>query len=293
MSSIHTYNTVSLRSGVNISYIEAGSPSSPTILLLHGFPSSANQYRNLITLLAPVYHVIAPDLPSYGQTTTPADFVFTFSNITDEVASFLLVLKITSYAAYIFDYGAPIAFRLALQDPKPIKAIISQSGNAYLEGLGHPFWDPIEALWNSKNGSAEREAVRSAYLNQAATKWQYTKGVPESDLHRIDPVAYTYDFLQGLATKEKQDVQLDLLYDYRTNLPLYPEFQKYLRESKVPLLAIWGRGDPIFVPPGAEAYKRDAYKPVVKLVDAGHFALETKVEEIGEEIRKFLKGVSY
>ncbi len=287
------YRNVSLSSGVNVSYIEAGSSSSPTILLLHGFPSSSNQYRNLITLLAPLYHVIAPDLPGYGQTTVPADFVFTFANLTTVIAAFLLALNITSYAAYIFDFGAAVALRLALQDPHPIKAIISQNGNAYLEGLGHPFWDPVEALWNSKNGSTEREAIRTAYLNLPATKSQYTVGVAPSDLDKIDPAAYNYDYLQQLGTTAKQDVQLDLLYDYRTNLPLYPEFQKYFRKSQVPLLAVWGKGDFIFVPAGAEAFKRDLPNAEIKFVEAGHFALEPKLEQIGGDIKKFLKEIKY
>ena len=293
MSPSVTYSNIDLPSGVNVSYVSAGSPDSPTVLLLHGFPSSSNQYRNLIPLLAYTYHVIAPDLPGYGQTTNPADFVFTFENLTNVIAAFLSALQITSYAVYIFDYGAPVAIRLALRDPKPIKAIITQNGNAYIEGFGQPFWDPIEGIWNSSNSAAARENVRNLYLNLEGTKFQYTQGFPTSDLPLVNPVAYTYDYLQHLSTKEKQDVQLDLLYDYRTNLPLYPDFQKYLRESKVPVLAVWGKGDPIFVPPGAEAFKRDAYNPVVKFVDAGHFALETKVKEIAEDILEFLKGIKF
>ncbi len=287
------YQNVSLSSGVDVTYIEAGSPNHPTVLLLHGFPSSSNQYRNLITLLAPFYHVIAPDLPSYGQTTVPADFVYTFANITTVIAAFLLALKITSYAVYLFDYGAAVGLRLALENPNSIKAIVSQSGNAYVEGLSPTFWPIVEALWNSTNGTTQREAVRTAYLNQPITEFQYTHGVLQKDLDRIDPVAYTYDYLQNLGTYEKQNTQLDLLYDYRTNVPLYPKFQEYFRKSQVPLLAIWGKGDPIFIPAGAEAFKRDLPNAEVKLIDAGHFALEPKLFEIGNEMLKFLKRVGY
>ena len=198
-----TYNNVPLPSGVNVSYASAGSTSSPTILLLHGFPSSSNQYRNLIPLLASTYHIIAPDFPSYGQTTVPADFAYTFENLTKVIAAFLLASKITSYAVYIFDYGAPVAFRLALQDPKPIKAIITQNGNAYLEGLGHPFWTPIEGIWNSSNSEAARENVRKLYLGLEGTKYQYTQGFPEADLPLVNPVAYYYDYLQNRETLKR------------------------------------------------------------------------------------------
>ena len=288
-----TYNTVSLQNNVTIAYISAGAPGLPTILLLHGFPSSSNQYRNLIPLLSHKYHVIAPDLPSYGSTTTPLDYQFSFSNLTNTIVEFLEILTITCYAVYTFDYGAPTAFRLALQNPASIKAIISQNGNAYVEGLGHPFWDPIEALWASDNAAADRENIRKNVFTLATTKFQYTAGFPENDLPLIDPVAYTYDYLQNLQTPEKQEAQLDLLYDYRTNIELYPDFQAYLRKSQVPLLAIWGKGDPVFIPAGAEAFKRDLKEAVVKFVDAGHFALETKVGEIAKEILEWLNGIGY
>ena len=205
-------------------------------------------------------------------------------------ASFLLALNVSSYAIYIFDYGAPVGFRLALENPNAITAIITQNGNAYLEGFGHPFWTPVEALWNSSNAPPERETIRSALLSSVqGTKFQYVTGVPDYDLKLINPVAWSYDYHQNVEGKENQDRQLDLLYEYRTNLPLYPQFQTYLRESKVPVLAVWGKGDPIFVPEGAEAFKRDAHDPVVKLLDTGHFALETKREEIAGEILGFLK----
>ena len=184
-------------------------------------------------------------------------------------------------------------FRLALRKPESVTAIVSQNGNAYVEGLGHPFWDIIEALWTPNATAAQRETVRDAYLNLAATKWQYTHGVPEKDLPRVDPAAWTLDYLENEGTKEKQDIQLDLFKSYGTNVEIYPQFQEYLRKSQVPLLAIWGKGDPIFVPPGAEAFKRDLPDAIVKFVDAGHFALETKVDEIAAELLEFLKKIKY
>ena len=286
-----TYNNVSLTAGENISYIEAGSHTHPTLLLLHGFPSSTSQFRNLIPLLSDTYHVIAPDLPGFGTTTVPSNYTFTFDNLTTTIGAFLKALEISSYAVYIFDYGAPIALRLALKDPKPIKAIISQNGNAYDEGFGHPFWDPIEALW-ANNSSENRETLRTGVLNLAVTQYQYTAGVPEKDLPLIDPVTYNYDYLKNLRTPEQQEIQLALFYDYRTNKQLYPTFQKYFRESQVPLLAVWGKGDPAFIYPGAEAFKRDLPKAKVVLLDGGHFLLETKVREVADEVKGFLKGVS-
>ncbi|KAG8526658.1 uncharacterized protein KY384_008087 [Bacidia gigantensis] len=295
MSQVSTYNTLALSSGINVSYIEAGSPHNPTLLLLHGLPSSSNQFRNLIPLLAASYHILAPDLPSYGLTTVPADFVYTFENLTKVTGSFLEALKITSYAVYIFDYGAPVGFRLATASPtsSPVKAIISQNGNAYDSGFGHPFWTPVEALWNSSNALPEREYLRNNFFTLESCRYQYEVGVPASDLKLINPAAWTYDFEQNIQGKENQDRQLDILYDYRTNKALYPAWQKYLRESQVPLLAIWGKNDPCFIYPGAEAFKKDLPHAKVELLDAGHFALETKVGVIAEEALKFLKGVKF
>lgn len=287
-----TYNNITLPASSNttISYIAAGAPTLPTLLLLHGFPSSSNQFRNLIPLLSSSYHIIAPDLPGYGLTTVPSDYTYTFGNLALTIGAFLIALHITSYAVYIFDYGAPVAFRLAVKNPHSIKAIISQNGNAYVEGLGHPFWDPVEALWEN-NTTATRETLRQGILSLEATKYQYTEGVPTADLPLIDPVTYNYDYLQNLQTPEKQDIQLALLYDYRTNVAVYPEWQRYLRESQVPLLAVWGKGDPAFIPAGAEAFKRDLPKAEVHLLDGGHFLLETKVEEVAALVLKFLNGV--
>ena len=287
-----TYNNLTLASNTSISYISAGSPPLPHLRLLHGFPSSSNQFRNLIPLLASTYHIIAPDLPGFGLTTYPADYAFTFDNLAHTISAFLTALNITTYAIYIFDYGAPVGLRLALANPSSIKAIISQNGNAYVEGFGHPFWDPIEALWADPSPE-NYETVRNGVLTLEATAYQYTAGVPSQDLPLVNPAAYTYDYLKNVQTPADQDRQLALFYDYRNNVPKYPAFQAYFRESQVPLLAVWGKGDPAFVPAGAEAFKRDLPKAEVKFVDAGHFALETKVEDIAEETLRFLKSVGH
>ena len=287
-----TYSNIGLSDGTNISYVEAGSPSNPTFLLLHGFPSSNNQFRNLIPLLAPFYHVIAPDLPGFGLTTSPKDYAFTFANFALSIQAFLDALDVKTYAVYIFDYGAPTALRIALKKPHSVKAIVSQNGNAYVEGFGHPFWDPIEALWKD-NSPHNRDFLRDNYLTLAGTKSQYTIGFPASDLPLVDPVTYNYDYLQNLEGKENQERQLDIFYDYRTNLDVYPKIQEYFRETQVPLLAVWGKGDPIFVPPGAKAFKKDLPHAKVELIDAGHFALETKAEEIAKKILHFFKEIHF
>ena len=291
MSHPPTCHNIALSSGANVAYVSTGTPDLPTLVLLHGFPSSSNQYRNLIPLLSSKYYIIAPDLPGFGLTTVPSSYVFTFENFAKSIGEFLEELRITSYAVYIFDYGAPLALRMAIEQPQSVKAIISQNGNAYVEGLGMEFWRPIEALWASENAPENREIIRQNILTLETTKFQYTAGVPEKHLPLINPAAYTYDYLMNLQTRGKKDIQLDLLYDYRTNVGLYPEFQAYLRKSQVPLLAVWGKGDPAFVPAGAEAFERDLTHAIVKFVDAGHFALETKLEEIAAEVWKFLEEV--
>ena len=287
-----TYHNVTVSDGTNVAYTEAGSPSLPFLLLLHGFPSSSNQFRNLIPLLAPTHHVVAPDLPGFGLTTTPANYTFTFANLSKTIGLFLSALNITQYAVYIFDYGAPVALRLALQSPESITAIVTQNGNAYVEGFGHPFWDPIMALWDN-NTDANRAVLRENALTLDFTKAQYVTGVPAQDIPLIDPVAYTYDYLQNIQPAEKQDVQLSLLYDYRTNVDLYPAFHKYFRDTQVPLLAVWGKGDPAFIPPGGEAFKKDLPGAKIMFVDSGHFALETKVVEIAGKVKGFLRAVGH
>ena len=286
-----TYHNVTLPDSTSIAYITAGSPFSPPLLLLHGFPSSNNQFRTLIPLLSPTHHVIAPSLPGFGLTTTPPNYTFTFASLTHTISLFLCALNLTTYSAYIFDYGAPIALRLALENPASITAIISQNGNAYEEGFGHPFWDPIMATWKSNDSASDCAVLRDNALTPAFTKFQYTAGVPAADLPLIDPNTYTLDYPQNLATPEQKEHQLDLLYNYRTNVDLYPKFHEYFRKSQVPLLAIWGKGDPAFIPPGAEAFKRDLPEAKVVFVDAGHFALETKVGEIAKKVRGFLREV--
>ena len=208
------------------------------------------------------------------------------------MAKFVDAVGLKEYAVYIFDYGAPVALRLALKDPARIKAIVSQNGNAYAEGLGKDFWAPIQAIWTSHNSTEAREFVRGA-MTLESVRHQYTVGLPASDLPLVDPVAYHYDYWQNMAGRENQDRQLDLIYDYRTNVELYPAFQRYFRESQVPLLAVWGKGDKIFVPEGAEAFKRDLKDARVEFVDAGHFVLETKAGEVAEKVRGFLKEVGY
>ena len=292
MANRTTYNNITVAPSTNVSYIEAGSKTLPTLLLLHGFPSSSNQWRNLIPLLSATYHIIAPDLPGFGLTTVPADYNYTFENLTNTISAFLTALQLSSYAVYIFDYGAPIGLRLALQKPESIKAIFTQNGNAYVEGLGHPFWTPVEALWQN-NSAANQAVIRDNVLTLAGTEMQYVTGVPKQDLPLVNPAAYIFDFIENEEGKRKQDIQLSLLYDYRTNVELYPTFQKYFRDTQVPLMAVWGKGDPAFIPPGAEAFKRDLPNATVEFLDGGHFLLETKVEEVAEKLLGFLKGIKF
>ncbi|KAK3617219.1 hypothetical protein LTR56_025433 [Elasticomyces elasticus] len=279
----------------SVHYIEAGSVSKPTVLLLHGFPSSSNQFRDLVPLLSDSYHVLAPDLPGFGLTKVPEDFVYTFDALTTIIAAWLIALNVTRYAVYIFDYGAPVGLRLALQNPDHIAAIISQNGNAYDSGFGQPFWEPIMALWNetNPNSEADRDSLRAFYLQIGGTDYQYTTGVPEGDLKLVNPVAAQIDYYLNLEGRRKQDVQLDLFYDYRNTPPLYPKVQEYFRKSQVPLLAAWGKGDPVFIPPGAEDFKKDLPDAEIHLLDAGHFALETKRWEIAALMKKFLKTVKF
>ena len=272
--------------GVDLFYRSAGSESSPVILLLHGFPSSSHQFRNLITHLAPSYRVIAPDLPGFGFTVVPEDrkYKYTFASLATTIGAFVDALKLTKFAIYIFDYGAPTGLRLALERAEAITAIISQNGNAYDEGLGE-FWNPIRALWASKS-SEDREVLRNSILTPEATKWQYHNGAPIPD--SIPPETYHLD--QALMERPgNKEIQLDFFEDYGSNLPLYPKFQEYFRTSNVPVLAAWGKNDEIFVSPGAEAFKRDVKKLEVHLIDAPHFALETNEKFFAEMIIGFLQ----
>ncbi|KAF2636127.1 alpha/beta-hydrolase [Massarina eburnea CBS 473.64] len=279
---------LALTTGENIFYREAGSLTSPTILLLHGFPSSSHQYRKLIPILAPQYHVLAPDLPAFGFTSVPYNYTYTFDNIASTVDTFLAEIPNApkEYSVYVFDYGAPTGFRLALKHPEKIQAIISQNGNAYTEGLG-AFWDPTKDLWASNNSIAARDALRP-FLEIEGTKSQYFNGTPEDHVQFIAPESYTLD--QALMDRPgNKEIQLDLLYDYRTNVQMYPQWQEWFRKSQVPLLATWGGNDPIFISPGAEAFRKDLPEAEVHLLDAGHFAVETNAGDIGRLILKFLK----
>jgi pimeloyl-ACP methyl ester carboxylesterase len=270
--------------GLNLFYREAGNPDSPAILLLHGFPTSSHMFRNLIPRLAADYHVIAPDLPGFGFSDSPprGKFKYTFDNLTKVIDAFTEKVGLKRYAIYIFDYGAPIGLRLALAHTDRITAIISQNGNAYEEGLSQG-WNPIQKYW--KEPTAENRAALREFLKPEATRWQYTHGVADESL--VAPESYALDSAL-LARPGNDEIQLDLFLDYAANVALYPKFQEYFRKHHPPLLAVWGRNDPFFLPPGAEAFSRDNPNTEIHFFDTGHFALETHAAEIGAKIRKFL-----
>jgi pimeloyl-ACP methyl ester carboxylesterase len=270
--------------GVKVFYREAGSPGAPKLLLLHGFPSASHMFRDLIPLLADQFHIVAPDLPGFGQSDMlPRDkFTYTFDRIAGVIDRFTEVIGFDRFAIYVFDYGAPTGFRIAARHPERITAIISQNGNAYEEGLSEG-WTPIRAYWQDPS-SANRDALR-AFLTPETTHWQYTHGAPDQTL--VSPDGQNLDNFY-MARPGAHDVQLDLFGDYKSNVALYPSFQQYFRTHQPPFLAVWGKNDPFFLPAGAEAFKRDIPKAVVRLVDAGHFALETHAREIAGTIRDFL-----
>ncbi len=270
--------------GLKISYREAGPVDAPTLLLLHGFPTAGHMFRDLIPLLADSFHLVAPDLPGFGQSDLPPrhTFKYSFENLAEVIDRFTDVVGLKRFAIYIFDYGAPVGLRIALKHPERISAIVSQNGNAYEEGLSDG-WNPIRAYWE-KPSQANRDALR-AFLKPETTVWQYTHGV--SDATTVSPDGYSLDKFY-LARPGADEPQLDLFGDYKTNVALYPTFQKYFREHKPPLLAVWGKNDPFFLPPGAEAFKRDIPGALVRFFDTGHFALETHAAEIAAAIRDFL-----
>jgi pimeloyl-ACP methyl ester carboxylesterase len=282
MSTIH-YHRVDV-DGFNIYYREAGAVGKPKLLLLHGFPSSGHMFRDLIPLLSDRYHIIAPDLPGFGQSDMPSrdKFTYSFDNIANVIDRFTEVVGFDRYAVYVFDYGAPTGFRLATKHPERITAIISQNGNAYEEGLSEG-WNPIQAYWKDPS-AANREALRG-FLTPDATRWQYTHGVADESLVSPDGMALDSYYL---ARKGADDVQLDLFLDYQSNVALYPAFQAYFRKHQPRFLAVWGKNDPFFLPPGAEAFKRDIPQAQVHFLDTGHFALETHARDIAEKIRAFL-----
>jgi pimeloyl-ACP methyl ester carboxylesterase len=274
--------------GVKLFYREAGGRDAPVLLLLHGFPTSSHMFRGLIPALAERYRVIAPDLPGFGFSDAPdrAGFAYTFEHLATVIDRFTERLGLTRFAIFVFDYGAPIGFRLALKHPERISAIITQNGNAYEEGLSEG-WNPIQAYWQAPT-EANRAALR-AFLQPATTKWQYVHGVSDESL--VAPESYTLDSAL-LARPGNDEIQLDLFLDYASNVALYPAIQGYLRTHRPPVLAVWGRNDPFFLPPGAEAFRRDVPTAEIRFYDTGHFALETHGAEIAEAITAFLGRVA-
>ena len=270
--------------GLTVFYREAGPAHAPTLVLLHGFPSASHQFRELIPLLADRFHLVAPDLPGFGKSDMPArgDFGYTFEHMTEVIDRWTEALGLDRFALYVFDYGAPVGFRIATRHPERVTAIISQNGNAYEEGLSDA-WSPIKAYWKDPS-PANREAIR-VMLEPQTTVWQYTHGVP--DVTQVSPDGYGLDNYY-LARGGADEIQLDLFLDYASNVALYPEFQEYFRASRPPLLAVWGSNDPFFVSAGAEAFKRDIPDADVRLLPTGHFALETHVDEIATAIGQFL-----
>jgi pimeloyl-ACP methyl ester carboxylesterase len=277
------YKKVSV-ADLSIFYREAGNPSAPTLLLLHGFPTSSHMYRNLIPMLADRYHLVAPDLPGFGFSDAPdrTRFAYTFEHLTDVIARFTEVLGLRRYALYVFDYGAPVGFRLAVRHPERVTAIVSQNGNAYQEGLSDG-WNPIQRYW--KEPTAENRRALLDFLTPETTRLQYVHGV--SDETTVAPESYTLDAAL-LARPGNADIQLDLFLDYRSNVEAYRDFQAYFRAHRPPFLATWGTHDPFFLPAGAEAFRRDLPDADIRFFDTGHFALETHVDEIGAAIRTFL-----
>ena len=267
---------------LNVGYAEAGPADGPVVLLLHGFPTSSFQFRELIPRLADKYRVIAPDLPGFGFTEVPAErnYTYTFDSLARSIEAFTDALALQRYALYIFDFGAPTGLRLAVSRPERVTAIFSQNGNAYEEGLGET-WAPLKQYWNDETAE-NREMVRKL-LGADGIRFQYFHGVPNPE--RIAPEGYTLDTAL-IARPGNMEIQLDLHLDYRNNIPAYPRFHEYFRQYRPPFMAIWGKNDPFFIPAGAEAYKKDLPSASIRFVDSGHFALETHVEEIAEGMRE-------
>jgi pimeloyl-ACP methyl ester carboxylesterase len=280
-STVH-YHTIRI-GNVDVFYREAGAKDAPVLLLLHGFPTSSNMFRNLIPRLAGSFRVIAPDYPGYGFSSVPdrKDFSYTFENMTTIVEKLIAKLDISAYSLYVMDYGAPIGYRLALRHPEQITGLVVQNGNAYEEGL-LAFWDPIKKYWN--DATPENRAALTFMVSPETTKWQYQNGVGE--LAHLDPTTWTLD--QALLDRPGNgEIQLDMLYDYGSNVPLYPQFQEFFRKHQPPTLIVWGKNDYIFPPEGAIPYKRDLPNVQTHLLDTGHFALETHGEEIASRIERF------
>jgi pimeloyl-ACP methyl ester carboxylesterase len=278
-----TYRKVNV-DGINIFCREAGPKEAATILLLHGFPTAGHMFRDLIPQLADRFRLVGPDLPAFGQSDMPArgKFAYTFENIAHVIERFIEVIGLSRFAMYVFDYGAPVGFRLAVRHPDRVTAIISQNGNAYEEGLSDG-WNPIRAYWQEPS-QANREALRR-FLAPDTTRWQYTHGVP--DVTAVSPDGYSLDNFY-LARPGADEIQLDLLSDYKSNVAAYPTFQNYFRTHQPRLLAVWGKNDPFFLPRGGEAFGRDIPAATVHFFDTDHFALETHAKEIATAIRDFL-----
>ncbi len=269
---------------VNVFYREAGDPASPVLLLLHGFAGSSFMFRDLIPQLADRYHVIAPDLPAFGFTEAPArgEYAYTFAQLAETIGRFTEALHLNRYALLVHDYGAPVGWRLALAHPQRVTALISQNGNAYEEGLGEA-WAPIQQYW--RDPTVENRHALSEFPTPAAIKWQYLEGVSDQSL--VSPDGYSLEGMQVLRPGNAE-IQLDLLLDYASNVEMYPQFQDYFRQYQPPLLAVWGKNDPFFMPAGAEAWKRDLPDAEIRFYDTGHFALETHAKEIGTAVGDFL-----
>lgn len=287
MTNTTVFHRTAKANDLNIFYREAGPANAPTVLLLHGYPTSSFMFRNLIPILSEQYHVIAPDLPGYGYSDAPPhdQFAYTFDNLANTMQAFIDGLGLKRFAIYVFDYGAPTGYRLTLANQEKITGIISQNGNAYEAGLSKE-WNPLQTYWQDPS-EANRNALRGFVANKM-TRFQYEHGVTDPSL--IAPETYTLDqhFLDRPGNVE---IQLDLMLDYRSNVALYPKFQEYFRNSQPPILATWGNKDPFFLPAGAEGYKKDNPKAIVKFYDTGHFALETHYREIGQDVLEFLKGL--
>ena len=269
--------------GLDIFYREAGAPTKPTILLLHGFPSSSHMFRDLIPKLSDKFHIVAPDYPGFGYSSAPGvnEFDYTFDNLSGVVEKFVNTIGLKRFAIYVQDYGAPVGYRIAVRNPERISAIITQNGNAYNEGL-EGFWNPIKAYWDKPTD--ENAAKLREFLKLEGTKWQYTHGTRNPE--NVSPDSYQFDqFL--LDRPGNKDIQLKLFYDYRSNPPLYPEWQAYFRKHQPPTLVVWGKNDQTFVAAGAEAYKRDLKNIDFYLLDTGHFALEEDSNAIADHIRSF------
>ena len=277
------YKTVRV-SDLDIFYREAGPQTAPVILLLHGFPTSSNMFRNLIPRLAGSFHVVAPDYPGFGQSSMPdhQSFAYTFENLTNVVETLVERLGLGKFSLYVMDYGAPVGYRLALRRPDQVQALIVQNGNAYEEGL-REFWDPIKKYW--ADPSPDNRTALHFLVDAKSTRWQYENGVTDRTL--LDPTTWLVDQV-GLDRPGNREIQMDLFYDYRSNVPLYPQFQAFFRKYQPPTLIVWGKNDFIFPPEGAAPYQRDLQNVEMHLLDTGHFALETQGEEIASRIEEFL-----